>query len=446
MRRVIARPRPPGASGFVEKNGSKIRSRSASGTPGPSSSTRELGRRRRAARRAAAPRPPRGVASSAFSTRFSSTWRSASVGSATGGSVVRERQLDRDAEIGRAVRDELGHRLAARGRARRSRRRAAATAGRACASTTSSSRSMRRSSSDRDLAEASPELGLAARSGEELEERLDRDERVPDLVHDLGDELAERGEPVERAAPRRRAARAARGRRGGGGRRGRAAAAPSAASVRGPHRARRGPCSRRPAAPPAGAPAPARSGAAAEKPCSVASASSATAPPAAPRSVGPASAPSAVHASSVGGGSCAPSTRAGEHLERAARVAPPRGAALRAGGVAERSESAREHRGEIRRRRVRSDAGLGTALVSSCFARERRDAFSLHGELLNAPGGALSNSALFLRSLRSLRARRTAALAVATSKEVAAPLAARPPDLASARSARCARHRSGGAC
>ena len=197
MRREMARPRPPGASGFVEKKGSKTRSRSAARNARAPVLDAELHLVAHGAEHEAhAAAARRRVERVQHEVQHHLAER-----------VGRERRSERrvrgveregDAEVRRAVGDELGD-----GRARGGERRAVRLA-----------RGRRRPPVGEhqveqaldpaellrgELVEALAELGLGGALGEELEERLHRHQRVSDLVDDLGDELAQGGEPVEPA-------------------------------------------------------------------------------------------------------------------------------------------------------------------------------------------------------------------------------------------------------
>ena len=77
---------------------------------------------------------------------------------------------------------------------------------------------MRRSSSAATSRKWPWNSGSSRALGQQLEERLHRHQRVSDLVDDLGDQLAERGEPVEPAHLGVEAREPVEGRGGGEGR------------------------------------------------------------------------------------------------------------------------------------------------------------------------------------------------------------------------------------
>ena len=111
---ATASPRPvPFPRGFVVKNGSKMRSRSASSTPIPVSVTRSAicggGPATSSVSIREAHRPP-GMASRAFRTRFRSTCSSSPASPETVLRAAAERSLDLDApgERARRQRDDLG--------------------------------------------------------------------------------------------------------------------------------------------------------------------------------------------------------------------------------------------------------------------------------------------------------------------------------------------------
>ena len=194
--------------GLSEKKGSKRRGSASAGTPGPLSATRSAraavraGRRRRRAAAAAA-RPS--SASSAFSIRLTSTWRSfsRSARATTPAGSVQRRRRCRLASSRGAQRLDAPRAPARRGRPARSgtpRGARSAAAPRTWRST--------RSSSSRISPACSP-CGAAGLARELLRQAARRGHRVADLVRDARRQLADRRRASRRApasARRRRCA------------------------------------------------------------------------------------------------------------------------------------------------------------------------------------------------------------------------------------------------